>query len=165
MKVILVMFKDGQRREFPLTAEKTVLGRRQDCGLRIPTQDVSRQHCAVLIQGNKLTVKDLGSSNGTYVNGKRVAETKLKAGDKLQVGPVVFVVQVDGQPAKITPADARAMAPAKKPAAPAKGAAGAAAAAPSDDEETLDLSEVELELDDPIDALEDLTDEDEKDMP
>ncbi len=159
MQVILVMFKDGQRREFPLSAEKTVLGRRPDCGLRIPTRDVSRQHCALHIQGNSLIVKDLGSSNGTYVNGRRVAETKLRAGDRLQVGPVVFVVQVDGKPAKITPADAQPTAPARKAAGPAK------AAAPGDEEETLDLSEIELDPGDPIDALDELIDDDEKDRP
>lgn len=148
MKVVLVMFKDGERREFPLTGNKTVLGRRQDCELRIPTRDVSRQHCALLIEGDKLTVKDLGSSNGTFVNDKRVAETRLAPGDRLRVGPVTFVVQIDGRPAQIAPEDAL---PATKAMPTAAG----------EDEETFDLSDADFDLDDPVDALEEVTDEDE----
>ena len=106
MKVVLFVFKNGKRREFPLNAETTILGRRTDCTLRIQTSDVSRQHCQLVIKDDGLLVKDLGSSNGTYVNGKRVAETSLSPGDRLTVGPVVFVVQIDGQPANIEPADA-----------------------------------------------------------
>jgi pSer/pThr/pTyr-binding forkhead associated (FHA) protein len=111
MKVVLVMFHDGERRDFPLTQEKTIVGRRPDAGLRIPTNDVSRQHCEVTQTKIALTVRDLGSSNGTYVNGKRVAESPLKAGDKLGVGPVIFMVQIDGTPSKITPFDLKVEMP------------------------------------------------------
>ena len=100
MKTVLVMFKDGERRDFPVTTEKVIVGRREDCGLRIPTADVSRQHCEIVLKGSELIVRDLGSSNGTYVNGKRVAEAKLLAGDKVSIGPIIFIVQVNGMPAK-----------------------------------------------------------------
>ncbi|MEW6253504.1 MAG: FHA domain-containing protein [Planctomycetota bacterium] len=153
MNVALVMFKDDERRDFPLTEARTVLGRREDCHLRIPTKDVSRQHCAVLLDGRKVLAKDLGSSNGTFVNGKRIAEVELKPGDRLRLGPVTFIVQIDGKPAKINPADAR-----PKPGAPA----AAVTAGPAADEETFDLSEADFDLDDPISALEE---DDEDDMP
>jgi len=122
MKVVLVMFKDEERREFPLTDKSTVVGRRPDCALRIPT------------------------SNGTYVNGKRVAESKLSAGDQLEVGPVVFVVQIDGKPREIKPADL----------VPPREAAGK-----EGEEETLELDELDLELDDGVGSLDVLSDEDE----
>ena len=147
MNVVLVMFKDSERREFPLAGEKTVLGRRQDCQLRIPTKDVSRQHCALLLDGDKLVAKDLGSSNGTYVNGKRIAEAELKAGDRLRLGPVTFVVQIDGQPALIKPEDA----------APPHGTEPEVGGG---DEETFDLGEDDFDLDDAMSALEDGKDED-----
>lgn len=140
MKVVLVMFKDGERREFPLAGEKTVLGRRQDSHLRIPTKDVSRQHCALLVKKDALVAKDLGSSNGTFVNDKRIAEVVLKAGDRLRVGPVTFVVQIDGRPTAIKAKD---VAPAK--AAPT--AAPAAARPGEGEEETFDLSEADFDLD------------------
>ena len=45
-----------------------------------------------------LTVRDLGSRNGTFVNGERVDETILEPGDKMQIGPLNFIVQIDGDP-------------------------------------------------------------------
>jgi len=102
MKVKLVMFKaDGQRKDVPITGPVTVLGRGEDCNLRLPVVDVSRRHCELRLSGDKLTVKDLGSSNGTYVNNKRINEAGLDAGDRLVIGPVVFTVQIDGRPEEI----------------------------------------------------------------
>jgi pSer/pThr/pTyr-binding forkhead associated (FHA) protein len=152
MKVVLVMFKDEERREFPLEDERTVIGRRQDCQLRIPTKDVSRQHCAVLVESDTLVAKDLGSSNGTFVNGKRIAESKLQPGDRLRVGPVTFVVQIDGKPAEIQPDDA-------VPPSLAEPSAGKA-----DEEETFDLSEEDFDIDDIV-ALDEKSKDDDEDLP
>ncbi len=100
MRVVMVMFRaDGQRRSFSVTRDISVIGRREDCDLRIPLGDVSRKHCRMIMDGQNIRVEDLGSSNGTYRNGERIQQTELQAGDTLQVGPVVFVVQVDGTPA------------------------------------------------------------------
>ena len=100
MQVVLVMFRpDGQRRSFSVVRDMTVIGRREDCDLRIPLGDVSRKHCRLIKDGEALRVEDLGSSNGTFRNGNRVQQSELEAGDTLQVGPVVFVLQVDGAPA------------------------------------------------------------------
>jgi predicted component of type VI protein secretion system len=100
MQLVLVMFRgNGQRRSFSLTRDVTVIGRREDCDFRIPLGEVSRKHCRLLREGNEVRVEDLGSSNGTYVNGQRVQETTLNPGDTLQIGPLAFVLQVNGQPA------------------------------------------------------------------
>ena len=100
MGVVMVMFRaDGQRRSFSISREMTVIGRREDCDLRIPLSDVSRKHCRLIQNGEAIKVEDLGSSNGTYINGERVQQAEVVAGDTLQVGPVVFVLQVDGFPA------------------------------------------------------------------
>ncbi len=157
MKVVLVLFKDDQRRDFPVKPGKTTIGRARDCQLRVPTADVSRRHCELEVSGAEITIRDLGSSNGTYVNGKRIAETRLKPGDRVVVGPARFVVQIDGQPASISPADA-AVAP---------DTAAGTGAFPLDEEETeelLDLDEIDFDLDDPMSALEaeDEDDEDER---
>ena len=94
------MFRsDGERRSFSITRDITVIGRREDCDLRIPLSDVSRKHCRIIRDGETLRLEDLGSSNGTYHNGQRVQEATLNPGDSVQVGPVVFVLQVDGVPA------------------------------------------------------------------
>jgi len=115
MDVTLVMFKaNGQRKDFPLTDDLTIVGRGDDCDLRIPLTDVSRRHCELRIEDGKLVVGDLSSSNGTFVNNKRVTESRVRAGDLLTLGPVSFVVQIDGKPAGVTPPSAP-----KKKAAPA----------------------------------------------
>ena len=113
MGVVMVMFRaDGQRRSFSITRDMTVIGRREDCDLRIPLSDVSRKHCRVISNGESVTVEDLGSSNGTYRNGERVQQAELSAGDTLQIGPVVFVLQVNGLPADedLTPVTVQAAA-------------------------------------------------------
>lgn len=104
MDVNLVMFKtNGQRKDFPITAPVTVLGRGENCDLRVPLVSVSRRHCEITTSGRQIKAKDLASSNGTYVNNKRITEVELSAGDRLVIGPVVFTVQIDGQPEEIKP--------------------------------------------------------------
>lgn len=104
MEVKLVMFKsNGQRKDLPLKNPVTVIGRGEECDLRVPVLSVSRKHCEVTVGSAGVAVKDLASSNGTYVNNKRVNETALSAGDRLVVGPVVFTLQVDGKPEEVRP--------------------------------------------------------------
>ena len=104
MQVNLVYFKeDGQSKSFSLDKPVSVLGRRVDCDLRIPLIGVSRQHCELLAKDGGVAVKDLDSSNGTFVNARRIQEQPLKPGDRLQVGPVLFTVQIDGAPEQISP--------------------------------------------------------------
>ena len=171
MDVKLVMFKpNGKRKDLPLTKEVMVIGRGQGCDLQVPLENVSRRHCEISISGETVKVKDLASSNGTYVNNKRVNECDLKAGDRLVVGPIVFTVQIDGVPEEITPAKPRT-ATAAQPA----GSAGEqdeivaleAAAGAGEEDDDLDvfaaIAEEEPEEVDPIAALEALASESRKD--
>ena len=104
MQASLVMFKaDGERKDFPLRSPATVVGRKNTCDLRIPLSAVSRQHFKVELEGDTLMLRDLGSSNGTFYNGDRVLEAELSAGDQVRVGPVTFIVVVDGEPSDIEP--------------------------------------------------------------
>ena len=77
----------------------TSLGRHDDCIIRIKSSQVSRRHCEIHDVDGKLTVRDLGSSNGTFVNGQRVlGQQPLKVGDELTVGSVTLRVATLGQP-------------------------------------------------------------------
>ena len=104
MGISLVMFTErGERRTFPIDGDKAIIGRTGSSDIQIPLAEISRRQCEVEITGDKLTVRDLGSSNGTYVNNKRVQEAALGAGETLTIGPVIFTVVVDGKPTVIKP--------------------------------------------------------------
>jgi len=95
---LVVVHVDGRQSEVPLTKPLNVLGRATDCAIRIPSGKVSRHHCEVTFNDSKVAVRDLGSSNGTYVNRRRVTQTELAAGDMVCIGDFVFVVRIDGKP-------------------------------------------------------------------
>lgn len=105
MDVNLVLCKkSGRSKAFPLPSTVTVVGRRQDCDLCIPLNIVSRRHCEFNLDEGSLSVRDLESRNGTFVNGEQISDEKiLKAGDRVQIGPLNFIAQIDGNPAEITP--------------------------------------------------------------
>ncbi|MCC6424717.1 MAG: FHA domain-containing protein [Phycisphaerales bacterium] len=99
MQVVLVMFKgDSERRSFSVARDVTVIGRREDCDLRIPLGEVSRKHCRLIKDGQNLRIEDLGSSNGTFRNGERIQEAAVGPGDSIRIGSVAFIVQIDGYP-------------------------------------------------------------------
>lgn len=113
MKVSLVVVKtDGSRRDFPLVKERVVIGRTNHCDLRVPMPSVSRKHCEIIVEGDRVKLRDAGSSNGTFHNDTRVMEAILEPGDRIGVGSVVFAVLIDGQPTDLAlPPVIRADAP------------------------------------------------------
>jgi len=75
---------------FPLT-----IGRSRKAGLPIGHPLISREHCEIDQYQGALVVRDRGSSNGTFVNGKKIDEQILRPGDKLKIGPLTFVAQYE----------------------------------------------------------------------
>ena len=99
MDVNLVLLKkDGSTNNFPISSSITVIGRRKSCDLCIPLMVVSKRHCQLNIEQNKLSIRDLGSRNGTFINVKQIEESALNPSDYIQNGPVSFAVQIDGVP-------------------------------------------------------------------
>ncbi len=72
--------------------EKILIGRALECDISILEPELSRRHAELDLIGDELTLKDLGSSNGTYVNADKIAEVVLKDGDVLRFFKVRFVV-------------------------------------------------------------------------
>jgi len=73
------------------------VGRHDDCVIRIRSSQVSRRHCEIFEADGRLMVRDLGSSNGTYVNGQRVlGQQPLKIGDVIGIGGVTLRVDPVG---------------------------------------------------------------------
>ena len=69
-----------------------------DSGLSIPHAVVSRQHCEIFEAGDEVRVRDLGSTNGTTVDGKRIAEVALRPHDYFEIGPYTFTVEFEAKP-------------------------------------------------------------------
>ena len=159
MNVVLIMFKEnGEQKGFAIGEGRTIVGRQDDCDLRIPLGEISRKHAVFMVDDKSVTIRDTGSANGTYVNNQRISEVTLKAGDHLVLGPVVFTVQINGEPAEIKPVKTTlSLTPRSKVAASPAGktAAKPAAAAAAADEADLDALFGDDE--DPISELEHLT--------
>lgn len=153
MDVRLVYFgTNGRRREVHLRKGTVFVGRGENCQLRIPADTVSRRHCEIEVTAKEIVLTDLGSSNGTLINGQKLSDddAELKAGDKITVGPATFIIQIDGKPTNIA---------GPQPAGP-------------EAEEILTGSSVADDAVDPFSALEELADaaetedeEDEEDIP
>ena len=92
MAVLLALF--GPKRGVRLEIEKqATLGRSSDADLQLVDGKVSRLHCRFTSAGGRLEVEDLGSHNGTYVNGERLTAARaLGAGDEVAVGDSLFLV-------------------------------------------------------------------------
>ena len=106
MQASLVLVRsDGKQQELPLKKARFLVGRQPECQVRLNDPGVSRQHCELIVEDKRIAVKDLGSSNGTYVNKRRVSQTDLDMGDLVAIGPFVFVVKVDGQPGSVDSTD------------------------------------------------------------
>ena len=104
MDATLILFgKDGHRKDISLKSGMNVVGRRPDCDIRIPLAIVSRKHCRISQNDSGLVIQDLGSANGTFVNRRQITEAEIKAGDLIQVGPMKFIIQIDGIPQNIMP--------------------------------------------------------------
>ena len=91
-------------RTHDLKAEKTTVGRVEDNTFQIAEPSVSSHHCEVLLRGNDVIVKDLNSTNGTFINGEKITESPIKPGQILRLGQIEMRLETD------TPAP-----PSKKP--------------------------------------------------
>ncbi len=74
----------------------TVIGRAPDCDISIPSEEISRRHAQVKPITDGLAVEDLGSSNGTYINGARIQNGILKPGDELRLDTIRFLLVAPG---------------------------------------------------------------------
>ena len=79
--------------EIRLKGSKFIIGRGEECQLRPKSDAISRQHCEFEIDGSQVAVKDLGSKNGTLVNGTRIEGSQsLNEGDEIQIGKLAFSI-------------------------------------------------------------------------
>jgi pSer/pThr/pTyr-binding forkhead associated (FHA) protein len=99
MDVRLVIERGAKRKVLHFRGDEAVVGRSHGNTVRIPSAEVSRQHCRLYLNNGLVTIEDLGSVNGTFLNGQRVHESEIvRPGDNLEVGPVRFVVEYELTP-------------------------------------------------------------------
>jgi serine phosphatase RsbU (regulator of sigma subunit)/pSer/pThr/pTyr-binding forkhead associated (FHA) protein len=93
--IILQGPKPGQ--QFSLAGPCTVIGRQPDAQVYLDSLAVSRQHAHILCEGEEYFIEDIGSSNGTWLNGTRIYKREvLTASDQLQIGPYVLGLRLEG---------------------------------------------------------------------
>ena len=115
----LIALKDGP----DLVLDKPILlvGRHQECDVQIPSRKISRKHCCIAQVDDHLVVRDLYSTNGVKINGTKVPEGKLRHGDELTIGNLLYRVDwpTDPEPATKRASDGiQAKPPLPKPPGP-----------------------------------------------
>ncbi len=93
----LVFLSQGMTgRSHELKVDKTTIGRVDDNTLPITEASVSSHHCEVLLRGTDVVIRDLDSTNGTFINGEKVTEAVLKPGQTLRLGQIELRLEADG---------------------------------------------------------------------
>lgn len=98
MKVTLVVASGvHEGKTIPINAAKFIIGRDPQCQLRPASQAVSKQHCAIILKDNAVTIQDFGSTNGTIVNDEvvRGEERIVSNNDRVKVGPLDFTLVIE----------------------------------------------------------------------
>lgn len=93
-----------------LKVDKTTIGRVEDNTFQLAEPSVSSHHCEVFLRGNDVVVKDLESTNGTFINGEKISESVLKPGQVLRLGQVEIRLENGAPPTTTPPATAAAAA-------------------------------------------------------
>ncbi len=88
----------GLENQYELASEEIAIGRSPQCHVILEDRRSSRKHALIIKKGDKFFLQDLGSANGTLINGHKVSEEELHSGDEIQIGETKFtfeMVQVD----------------------------------------------------------------------
>ena len=98
--IVKLIVHGGKNEGAVITINKPqfVIGRLPECNLRIESKALSRRHAQINIYDGAVTIKDLGSTNGTFIDGKKITEeVELKNGQTLRVGPLETTVQISAE--------------------------------------------------------------------
>ena len=97
MPRLLLKLGAGQGIFYDIAPGTTIIGRSRNCTVQVRSFGVSRNHAAIRYSpGRDPVLEDMGSKNGTFLNGTRIEKASLSDGDEIGIGPVSFVYQSDG---------------------------------------------------------------------
>jgi pSer/pThr/pTyr-binding forkhead associated (FHA) protein len=95
MAKLVVLSAGMTGRTHELKVDKTTIGRVDDNTFEIAEPSVSSHHCELQLRGTDVVVKDLGSTNGTFINGEKISEGVLKPGQVLRLGQIEMRLETD----------------------------------------------------------------------
>ena len=125
MAKLVVLTQSMAGRSCDLATDVTTVGRVEENAFQIAEPSVSSRHCEILLRGGDVVVKDLNSTNGTFINGEKISEAVLKPGQTLRLGNVELKLDTPGAPApapSTAPAATSGAPTAPAPATPAPSA-------------------------------------------
>ena len=94
---LLVLLQGGEAIPHDLGADDVLIGRHPECGVQLESNAVSRRPARVFVEGGGYAIEDLGSGNGTFVNGQKIeGPTQLKPQDRIKLGPVLMRFEESG---------------------------------------------------------------------
>lgn len=97
----IVLLQQGQATPFELKQGENVIGRLPECDIQINSNMVSRKHARIVCTGERLTIEDLGSGNGTFINATKVeVPSPLKNNDRIKLGPIMFRIEAAAEPGR-----------------------------------------------------------------
>ncbi len=92
----LILLQEGNATPFELSKDQLLLGRHSDCDIQLRSNTVSRRHARITRTSEGYFLEDLGSGNGTFLNGKRVSEkVRLEPDDRIRIGPFRLRFEAD----------------------------------------------------------------------
>src|SRR3982750_2887258 len=122
MAKLIILNQGMSGRAYDLVAERTSVGRVEDNAFQITDPSVSSHHCEIQLRGPDIVIRDLNSTNGSYINDARITESILKPGQTLRLGQVELKLEPEGGSVAATPsapaAAGTSTAPGASPAAP-----------------------------------------------
>src|SRR5215510_6565177 len=95
----LVLLSEGfAGRTYDLKTDTTTVGRVSDNAFEIPEASVSSHHAEIVLKGSDILIRDLNSTNGTFINGERITEAVLKPGEILRFGTIELKLDTGDAP-------------------------------------------------------------------
>lgn len=119
MAKLQVLSGSSAGQTYELKVETTTVGRVEDNAFQIADPSVSSHHCEILLKGSEVVIRDLNSTNGSFINGEKISEAALKPGQTLRLGQIELRID-DGSPLPAATAPKSATAPAPAPSASTK---------------------------------------------
>ena len=110
MAVLTITSGEMEGQKVELDQDEITIGRSDQNALSLDDPAISGKHCLIKKDGNKYTLKDLNSTNGTRLNGRNIVETRLKPGDIIMLGAIELTIdgtdiEIDPEPEPLTRAN------------------------------------------------------------